>query len=144
MGCGNSRTKHDDTVIKKQNKNIVESSGNNNVEQKPTTDVTTKTQGEIINIEKKDNEINPEVKNAKPKIKHGFTITVKNSEPQKLDPNSVFYVENTNPVKNDTKVDADNTKKPKITKMGTFDKELEEKIKKRVDFDELVGDLMSK
>ena len=147
MGCGNSRTKHEDTETKKINKNTNETTSNKNVVQKKNTIETTNQkqtiQNEIISEEKKEiDKKTEESKNVKPKMKHGFTLTVKNSEPQNLDPNSVFYVENTSPQRNVIKNNGDNTNKPKVLRIGTFDKELEEKIKKRVDFDELVEDLI--
>ena len=75
----------------------------------------------------------------KKKAKSKIPITVAQSEPQNLDPNNVYFVENKNV--SPSKSRSDPEVKPDIIKrQATVDRILEEKIKNKVDFEELLKD----
>jgi hypothetical protein len=75
----------------------------------------------------------------KKKAKSKIPITVAQSEPQNLDPNNVYFVENKNVSPTKSRSDPE-VKQEIIIRQGTFDKIMEEKIKNKVDFEELMKD----
>jgi hypothetical protein len=74
------------------------------------------------------------------KAKSKIAITVAQSEPQNLDPNNVYYIENKNisPVK--TKHEPEPVKREVIHRQSTMDKILEEKIRNKANFEDLLQD----
>jgi hypothetical protein len=89
---------------------------------------------DTANVEHENNGIKP-----KKKAMSKIPITVAQSEPQNLDPNNVYFVENRNV--SPSKVRSDTEVKPDIiVRQATVDRILEEKIKNKVDFEDLLKD----
>jgi hypothetical protein len=73
----------------------------------------------------------------KRKKKHKITLTVRCSSPQKLDPEKVFFIENTNIVTKSYESEAEKAVR-KLARLGTLDRVLEEKIRNKVNFEDLI------
>jgi hypothetical protein len=103
-------------------------------------EITNRTDMQLLPDTVRNEQFDDEGIKPKKKAKSKIPITVAQSEPQNLDPNNVYFVENkiVSPVKSKSEII------PKmeiiIKRQETVDKILEEKIKNKVDFEELLND----
>jgi hypothetical protein len=167
MGCCNSRLENDneikgeqvtaqgsETKVEAENIKIeedcskVKAQRNDNIiyiieEETPEISSTRRTGNEIIKPPQDTVKVElPEEEGVKPKkkAKSKIPITIAQSEPQNLDPNEVYFVENKNPKPNRNKTENLQEVKNEIKRQSTIDKILEEKIKGKADFEELLND----
>jgi hypothetical protein len=97
---------------------------------------------DIVNIKEEAKVVTEESENANRKIKkHRISLTVCPSSPQKLDPDKVFYIEKKNiiEIKPFNSEDAE-IARHKFARIGTIDRVLEEKIKNKTNFDDLLNE----